>query len=295
MNRKISRHFILVFLSFYLFFPKFQAQVRTKINFGNDWFFTRDKSLDTGWERIELPHSILLEDKVIAKQYVGKSYYKKEFSLDIKSDEKTFLYFEGVMQTATVFLNGEKISTHEGGYLPFTVELNEKLLLPNKNVISIEVSNIYNPQIPPGKPIENLDFNYFNGIYRNVYLLKTKRLYITDAVQANVVASGGINFQIANLSKEKAEGTVKIHLKNEFQSAKNIVAKIEFSNDSKEKFVFTSKDLVFKNNQTNELNIPYQIQNPKLWNIDDPKLYALKVSILEGDQILDEEILKSWL
>lgn len=292
MNWKISNKILTVLLFCFLFFQKHQAQVRFKINFGNDWFFTRDKSLNTGWERIELPHSILLEDKVIAKQYVGKSYYKKEFSLDIKSDEKAFLYFEGVMQTATVFLNGEKIVTHEGGYLPFTVELNEKLLLPNKNFLSIEVSNIYNPQIPPGKPIENLDFNYFNGIYRNVYLLKTKRLYITDAVQANVVASGGINFQIANLSKEKAEGTVKIHLKNEFQSAKNIVAKIEFSNDSKEKFVFTSNAILLQNNQAGEIKIPYQIQNPKLWNIDDTKFYALKVSILEGDQILDEEILK---
>ncbi len=292
MNWNISSKILTVLLFGFLFFQKYQAQIRTKINFGNDWFFTRDKSLDTGWERVQLPHSILLEDKVIAKQYVGKSYYKKEFSLDLKADEKAFLYFEGVMQTAIVFLNGEKIETHEGGYLPFTVELNEKLLLPNKNVLSIEVSNEYNPKIPPGKPIEMLDFNYFNGIYRNVYLLKTKRLYITDAVEANVVASGGINFQIANLSKEKAEGTIKVHLKNELQTAKNVAVKVEFSSDSKEKFVFTSKDLFLQNNLTTEISIPYQIQNPQLWNIDELKLYTLKVTVIDGDQILDEETIK---
>lgn len=49
-----------------------------------------------------------------------------------------------------------------------------------------------NPDTPTGKPLANLDFHYYGGIYRDVTMRITNKLHISDALQANKTASGGV-------------------------------------------------------------------------------------------------------
>jgi beta-galactosidase len=118
------------------------------------------------------------------------------------------------MHEAWIWINGKLVSHHQGGYLPFTVDATN-WVQEKDNTLIVKVNNDDNPQIPPGKTLKTLDFNYYGGIYRNVYLVKTNSVYITDAVHANQVNSGGILVHFDEINPEIATGFIKVHVKNE--------------------------------------------------------------------------------
>lgn len=285
------KQFIFIFLTSFLFIScgkELNPNIRTKINFGSDWTFTKD-STSLNWEKISLPHTAQIEPLVVNNQWQGDCWYQKTFDSP-KTDTNVFLYFEGVMHEAWIWINGRLVTHHKGGYLPFTVDAT-KLVKQGGNNIIIKVNNADNPQIPPGKTLKTLDFNYYGGIYRNVYLLQTGKTYITDAVQANKVNSGGILVNFETISKEKASGIVKIHVKNEDEKAKIVKAKIVFKNGNKE-FVFTSKEQTIEANSDTSIIQTVEISNPKLWGIENPNLYEMQVNIISEEQTLDAQTIK---
>ena len=265
---------------------KMNAQSRTKVNFGSDWEFKREES-GSNWEKITIPHTDKVENLVVVKQFQGNSWYQKKFKVAHSGNKKFFLYFEGVMQEADVWINDHKIANHKGGYLPFTVDVTAFLNTKKENEIKVKVNNEDNPNFLPGKPIKDLDFNYYGGIYRNAYLITTNKLHITDAVNANKIASGGVLVHFDNQNKNEASGTIQVHFKNEFSAVKNAYLNFILTNKEGEKFEFKSKDFSIKGNSEKEITQKISVSNPKLWSINQPNLYQLEVQIVSNGKIID--------
>jgi len=60
---------------------------------------------------------------------------------------------------------------HFGGYLPVIVDITgEAKFNGQENIVAVWVENSNDPSYPPGKPQTELDFAYFGGIYRDVWL-----------------------------------------------------------------------------------------------------------------------------
>lgn len=264
---------------------------RSKTNFGSEWTFSKD-STALNWEKIQLPHTAQIEPLVVNNQWQGDCWYQKTFDAP-KTNGKVFLYFEGVMHEAWVWINGTLAAHHQGGYLPFTVDAST-LLKSEGNTIIVKVNNEDNPQIPPGKTLKTLDFNYYGGIYRNVYLIQTNKTYITDAVHANQVNSGGILVNFETVSKDKANGIVKVHIKNEDVNTKKVKANILFKNGS-EKIEFTSDELTIEANAAASIMQNIAITSPKLWGIENPNLYEVQVNIISEGQTLDTQTLTTGI
>ncbi len=287
------KHYILFFLTSLLFIScgKETTSNRTKVNFGSDWTFTKD-STSLNWKKVTLPHTAQIEPLVVNDQWQGDCWYQKKFDHP-KTDNKVFLYFEGVMHEAWVWVNGELMTHHQGGYLPFTVDITD-IVLPHDNTIIVKVNNQDNPQIPPGKTIKTLDFNYYGGIYRNIYLLQTNKTYITDAVHANKVNSGGILVNFNTIAKEKANGIVKIHVKNEDTKSKKVKASITFKNGS-ETISFTTKEVTMEPNSNASLSQSVEILNPKLWGIENPNLYEVEVNLIADSKTIDSQTIQTGI
>ena len=183
------------------------AQSGTKTNFGSDWEFRRDEK--SPWEKVTIPHTARVEPLIVNDQYQGTCQYRKNFVIDAR-DKKVLIYFEGVMQDADVSDNGHQIIDHKGGYLPFTADVSE-WVKTGSNLIEVDVTNTDNPEIPPGKPLRELDFNYYGGIYRNVYLITSDKLYLTNAVAENKVAGGGLLIHFDKIDRNLASGTINAH------------------------------------------------------------------------------------
>ncbi|MFV8465514.1 glycoside hydrolase family 2 protein [Flavobacterium sp. LB1P62] len=266
---------------------KTNAQSRTKVNFGSDWEFRREENNNSNWEKVTIPHTAKIEPLVVNNQFQGTSWYQKKFKVGDFKNKKVFLYFEGVMQEADVWINDQKVTNHKGGYLPFTVDATPFLNTNKENLIKVKVNNEDNPEFLPGKPLKDLDFNYYGGIYRNVYLVKTNKLYITNAVHANKKSSGGIYVNFEKINKDQADGCIQVHLKNEFSGNKKALLKFILTDNEGEKFEFLSKAFSVKANSDNVITQNITVSNPKLWSISKPNLYHLEVQLFSNNKIID--------
>ncbi|GAE84086.1 beta-galactosidase [Bacteroides reticulotermitis JCM 10512] len=83
---------------------------------------------DSGWESIGLPHSFSIPYFMSKDFYVGYGWYRKTLQLN-KSDlaKRLFLEFDGVFQEAEVFVNGQLVGKHVGGYTAFALILRHML------------------------------------------------------------------------------------------------------------------------------------------------------------------------
>lgn len=281
------KHILKIILFSILIFSigKVNAQSRTKVNFGDNWEFKREET-NSNWEKISIPHTARIENLVVVKQFQGNSWYQKKFSVSNSKNKKVFLYFEGVMQEADVWINDQKVANHKGGYLPFTVDVTN-FLKSKDNTIKVKVNNEDNPNFLPGKPIKDLDFNYYGGIYRNVYFITTDKLYITNAIQADKTASGGIFVNFDNINKDKASGTVQVHFRNENTVDKKASLKFILTDNEGKKLEFKSEEFLINANSDKAVTQNIIVNNPKLWSISKPNLYHLEVQLISNNKIVD--------
>lgn len=94
----------------------------------------------------------------------------------LRQGERLFLYFGGVNYRCNVYLNGERICSHEGGFTPFEVEIGDRLH-EGDNFLAVEVNN---RRTPDAIPAMAFDWWNYGGITRDVMLVRTPQLFIRD-------------------------------------------------------------------------------------------------------------------
>ena len=125
---------------------------------------------DSGWMQVSLPNGIELlpQDASGGKNYQGPVWYRKHFEAPKDAHgKKLFIHFEAIMGRSEVWLNGERLVEHTGGYLPVIVDVTDRLRIDGENLLAVRADNSDDGSYPPGKPQSQLDFAYFGGIYRD--------------------------------------------------------------------------------------------------------------------------------
>ena len=82
------------------------------------------------------------------KYYEGTVWYARHFDASPVPGKRQFLYFGAVSYRCRVYLNGEEIASHEGGFTPFQVEVTDRLK-DGDNFIAVEVNNRRTPDAIP--------------------------------------------------------------------------------------------------------------------------------------------------
>lgn len=124
--------------------------------------------------------------------------YRKHLSAAALSGGRAFVDFQGVMTSATVYLNGTLIGVHQGGYLPFSVELTS-YLAKGDNVLAVMVNGTLQ-NVPPNNVSSPdgagaIDYLQPAGIYREVALRIEPEVFISDvfAKPSNVLTAPGLD------------------------------------------------------------------------------------------------------
>lgn len=277
-------------------------QLERETLFNHDWEFIRDfdeevdeslfeKKSGLPWEKVSLPHTANIEPLVIAdQQWQGTCVYRKFFKIGGKyRDKHLAVRFEGAMHEADVYLNGRFLTKHVGGYLPFYIDLSGKLS-PGENCLLVRLNNEDNPVIPPGKPLKDLDFNYYGGIYRNVWLVVKDNLHIPDPVYAGRSAGGGVFVGYDSASKDMAIMKVKTELKNEYPESKFAAVRIRLADETGSIVAESLSDSAeVKSGGYATFHQRIVIQNPNLWSPEQPYLYSLTVEALNDGTVVDSE------
>lgn len=212
-------------------------------------------------EAVTLPHSWNALDGQDGGNdyYRGTCWYIRELSAEETDGECVFLEVNGANHTAEVFLNGEFLARHEGGYSTFRVELTGRLA--EKNTLAIAVNNEDNGAVYPQKA----DFTFYGGLYRGVRLISVPK----EHFELLKDGTPGIKITpIVDLEKQTAEVVVET-----WQNAMSVE--------------------ICVNNQT--ITVPstdgyaqtdFIIEKVHLWNgLEDPFLYTATAKLPSGDEI----------
>jgi beta-galactosidase len=245
---------------------------------------------DSRWETVFLPHTPRLESPTAAQNYFqGICWYRRHISpVPAWREKKVSVEFEGAMQTADVWLNGRHVTTHYGGYLPFSVDLTAALAGPGGAEVAVRLDNTDQKDVPPGREHDQLDFAYFGGLYRNAHLIVTDPLHLTDAVAANRPAAGGIFVRTESISSQSAAIRAQADIVNEGAGEENI--NLHFSVINPDGASVAAADVPIGPLAAGGVvttNCLLTIPHPKLWHPDHPWLYVLKTEVQRGTTAAD--------
>jgi beta-glucuronidase len=210
--------------------------------------------------------------------YEGAVWYRREFNYHKRANTRTFVYFGAVNYRTSVYLNGEKLGDHEGGFTAFNFEVTAGLR-EGANFLIVEVNNVRRADAVPA-----LKFDWWNygGITGDVSLVEVPSTYIVDySVQLEPAStqkgstqkiSGWVQFD-GQLSKH--EVTIQI-------PEAGVEFKTPTDGSGFAHFVFDVNALVCGKKPASKCSAQL-----KLWSPENPKLYRVIVSG-EGDSVTDE-------
>lgn len=249
---------------------------------------------DQSWELVNVPHYGRLEAYNVSRHWQGLCWYRKTLApTPAMKGRQVSIEFEGAMQLAEVWINGQLRMTHVGGYLPFTVDLTADCAAGKPVNIAVCLDNRDNKSFLPGRPLGDMDFCYFSGIYRNVILHVTDPIRITDAVSERIVAGGGLFVTYPAVTKEAATVQVQTHLRNGFDGEREVrIASSLLNKEGREVARSMSPAQKIANASDATITLKMEVAKPDLWNPDHPALYTLKVQVLDGNRIADEQSLR---
>ncbi|MEC0092231.1 beta-glucuronidase [Paenibacillus macquariensis] len=194
------------------------------IDLNGIWNFKLDKGegLNEKWYEAKLTDTINMavpasyNDVGITsdvRNHVGFVWYEREFVIPkIMLSERIVLRFGSATHTAKVYVNGQLVVEHKGGFTPFEAEINS-FLQTGKNRVTVAVNNIVDETTLPigaysekevpglGKIIRNTpNFDFFNyaGIHRPVKIYTTPQTYVKDVTIVTAIqeASGIVQYEL---------------------------------------------------------------------------------------------------
>jgi len=108
--------------------------------------------------------------------YEGTIWYKTAFKAQRSADERMFLHFGAANYDAIVYVNGQRLGRHVGGFTPFEFELTS-VLVDGENTVIVKVDD---QRKRDGVPTVNTDWYNFGGLTRDVLLVRVPRTFIKD-------------------------------------------------------------------------------------------------------------------
>ena len=282
------------FLSGLIFLSGLQAQERISSTINNNWLFfkgdTTKKSATDSWQTVSIPHTWNVKDVTDdeAGYYMGDGWYKKTMYIPASWKEKdVYIYFEGAGQVAEVFVNGKLVGKHLGGYNAFSFPVSNYLNYADAgnalNELVVKVNNSHNNDIPPLIG----DFNFYGGIYRDVYLKALNKVHF----DADNYASSGVFITTPVVTENNATVNIKGAFVNGGSNKKNLVVSHKiFAADGK---LFAEQKNTYRANPGQKIDLVQEIRNitgQHLWSIENPYLYRIVSTISDAgsNQKLDE-------
>ena len=229
--------------------------MKQALNF--NWKFVPDykdeylNNLPNSSQTINIPHCAkeVPYNYFNEKDYQFISTYQKYFDVDEDIKNKTInLVFDGYMLRAKIYLNGNDLGDHLSGWVKVKLDVTE-YIKQKGNKLVVVLDSRENSEVPPfGYAV---DYLTFSGIYREVSLEIHPKTYLENIfVQSDI--EGNVRVEYDLIGSE---------------------AKISHS------VYFGDKEII-----QSELD-DFKVDNPQLWELDNPNLYTLVTKIESQDGV----------
>ena len=245
--------------------------MRQIISLNQAWAFTKEaQSLPTQilpeWETVNLPHTWNAVDGQDGGNdyYRGTCWYAKALDkADLPEGQRYYLEIRGANSSADVYLNGEKLAHHDGGYSTWRVELTDHVQA--QNLLAIAVDNAPNDRVYP----QMADFTFYGGLYRNVNLIAVPKTHF------DLDCFGGPGIQVTPVVEN---GYANVKVKTWLTDAEPY-HKVRVT-------LLDAEGSPVAQGEGTEVNLV--LESPRLWNgRKDPYLYTAAAELLEGETVID--------
>jgi len=264
------------------------ARERLVTNFCEGWKFNMgDVSKageatfnDSAWRKLNLPHDWSIEG-TFSKDYPagvnggalpgGIGWYRKSFAMpETEKGKQVFIDFDGVYRNSEVWINGHYLGIRPYGYSSFRYELTPYLNFGSaKNVIAVKVDNSQQP---------NSRWYSGSGIYRNVWLVVTNKLFvdhwgtaITTPEVTDKSSKVSIVTKVRNANIEDCPFELITTIYN--AEGKNVASIKNPCKVLKDSVLDVSQEIL--------------INSPSLWSIESPYLYKAISQITQKGKVVD--------
>jgi beta-galactosidase len=246
---------------------------------------------DKDWNVVSLPHGLELLPLEASggKNYQGKAWYRKRFEIPADwASKKISLHFEGIMGKCKIWVDGVLLKENFAGYLPVILDLSKAGINPGKeHLIAVCADNSDDPMFPPGKPQAALDFCYFGGIYRDVWLIATNTVHITNPNAVDKVAGGGLFVHFPEVSEEKSVVAVETDMVNESTENKSITLETILRDAAGQISGKTSTKIQLAAGESKQIKQTISVPKAHLWHPNDPYLYKMYSNVLISGKVVD--------
>ncbi len=251
--------------------------MRTVTNINRKWAFSKEATAVPGnmpqnWCFVSLPHTWNALDGQDGGGdfYRGTCYYAKEIDTyeDIPTADKHYLEIRGANSSADVYVNGQSLAHHDGGYSTWRVDITGSLK-DGKNLIVVAVDNTANDRVYP----QMADFTFYGGLYRNV----------------NIISVPNSHFDLDFLGSEAIKVTPK-KIGTDWDAELEVYLTNAQSSQTLRFTVYDADGNVVGTvtQPASDTRVVINIPNATLWHgRKNPYLYRAEVELLDGDTVLD--------
>jgi beta-glucuronidase len=191
--------------------------------------------------------------------YEGTVWYEKDFQYHVKPNTRAFLYVGAANYAATVYINGQKACSHEGGFTPFNCEIG-KLLKDGANFAVISVENERRKERVPAL---STDWWNYGGITRDVMIVEEPETFIH-----------GYSLQLDRANREHISGWVQLTGTTNSQKVKVAIPELNLKTE-------------VTTDAAGRAEVSFDVHGIKLWSPESPKLYKVEIESAE-DKVQDE-------
>ena len=244
--------------------------MRQIINLNENWLFKKDTADITARDGValNLPHTWNAEDGFDGGNdyFRGSCLYLKTLNkAELPEADLYYLEFRGANSSADVYVNGEKLAHHDGGYSTWRVDLTEKLT--DTTEIAVIVDNSPNETVYP----QMADFTFYGGLYRGVNLVAVNKAHF------DLDYHGGTGLMITPAIEGKdAKVEVEVFVKGMSEGQKLIYT------------IYDKEEKELAKIESADTKVVFDIKDVHLWHgRRDPYLYCCEVEIVEGEAVLD--------
>ena len=245
---------------------------------GKAWGAAAPEHDDSVWRELDLPHDWAVEGPFDEKENLSQGYrprgigwYRRHFRLPSTDRGKHFeLQFDGVATHCTVWFNGTIVARNWCGYTSFQVDITPMVEFgDHTNTIAVRVD------------ADAMEGWWYEGagIYRHTWLTKRHPVHIvTDGIHANPIRGENgawtlpVEVVLENSGHDAANGEVSVTLIDPHGMPTSSAA---------------SSTTVAPLNQS-VVNISLPVENPTLWNVDNPVLYSVHTTVSVRGESTDE-------
>ena len=232
--------------------PALSPRLRRSLD--GQWYFSPTEILDTeNCSLITVPAPWQADARF--RDHTGEAWYQREFEISAewaRPGRVLMLGFGAVDYSAEVWLNGIKVGEHEGGYLPFELDITDAAR-PGRNTLTVRVDDPLEifVEIPHGKQSW---YGMVSGVWQSVWVESRaashmRRIRIlTDGEQVHVEVFGNGNLT-DGLTAE----------------------------------IFDSNGVSVDRMEVDNLRFSLRVEHPRFWSPDEPNLYTLKVSTRDDE------------